>query len=113
MASNKQLKQKKQQIIGVLEAIPFYTLATIARILPRTTALRLGTVLGKLSLFFQPERRKTAYSNLKHAYPDKSEAWIDAQVKQVFEHLGVSGMEMLRLDKFNSRTDLERYFTFE
>lgn len=61
----------------------------------------------------QPERRKTALANLKHAYPDKPQEWLDSQVKQVFEHLGVSGMEMLRLDKFDSHEDLERYFTFE
>jgi KDO2-lipid IV(A) lauroyltransferase len=77
------------------------------------TALRLGAVLGRWSRFIQPERRKTAYANLKHAYPEKSEEWIHTQIKQVFEHLGVSGMEMLRLDKFNSRSDLERYFTFD
>ncbi len=113
MNSKKERKHKKQKIISALEALPFLVLAKIARILPRITALRLGAVLGKLSRFFQPERRKTAYTNLKHAYPDKSEEWIDTQVKRVFEHLGVSGMEMLRLDKFNSRADLERYFTFD
>lgn len=111
--SNKERKHKKKQIKGALEALPFFALARIARILPRMTALRLGALLGKLSRFFQPRRRQTAYINLKHAYPDKSEDWINNQVKRVFEHLGVSGIEMLRLDKFNSRADLERYFTFD
>lgn len=113
MNSKKERKHKKQQIISALEALPFLLLAKIARILPRMTALRLGAILGRLSRFFMPERRKTAYTNLKHAYPDQAEDWLNTRVKQVFEHLGVSGMEMLRLDKFNSRDDLERYFTFE
>ncbi|MCA1796817.1 MAG: lysophospholipid acyltransferase family protein [Geobacteraceae bacterium] len=113
MDSHKEHKQQKKQIISALEALPFLALARIARILPRMTALRLGAILGRGSRFMQPERRKIAYTNLKHAYPEKSEEWIDTQIKRVFEHLGVSGIEMLRLDKFNSRADLERYFTFD
>jgi len=111
--SRKKFKYTKQQVVSVLEAVPFFILASIARILPRKTALRLGALLGRSARFIQPGRRRTAYTNLKHAYPEHSEEWINARVKEVFEHLGVSGMEMLRLDKFTSRADLERYFTFE
>ena len=113
MSTRKQKKLRKQQVFNIIEAIPFLTLASIARILPRKTALRLGGLLGRMSRFVQPGRRKIAYENLERAYPEQSAAWIRQQVVAIFEHLGISGMEMLRLDKFNSRQDLDAYFTFD
>jgi len=113
LSDRKQRKLRKRQIFNVIEAIPFLIVASIARILPRTTALRLGGLLGRMSRFVQPERSKTAYENLKNAYPEQTETWIKRQVVCVFEHLGISGMEMLRLDKFTTQQDLDTYFTFE
>jgi len=113
LSEKRQKKLQKRKIFNIIEAIPFLLIASIARILPRTTALRLGGLLGRVSRFVQPERRKTAYENLKSAYPEQTETWLKQQVVRVFEHLGISGIEMLRLDKFTSRQDLDTYFTFE
>lgn len=66
-----------------------------------------------MSRFVQPKRSKIAYENLRNAYPEQTEAMVKQQAVRVFEHLGISGMEMLRLDKFNSQQDLDTYFTFE
>ena len=103
----------RQQLKNLLEAAPFFLLAALARTLPRVPALKLGRLLGRYSRFILPGRRRLAADNLRHAYPDKDEEWIEQQVELVFEHLGISAMEMLRIDQFDAKQDIERYFTFE
>lgn len=100
-------------IQNALEAIPFFILAYSVRLLPRTLALNFGRYLGRFSRFLQPARSRTAYENLKRAYPEYPESWHKGTRNKVFEHLGISAVEMLRLDSFNSKADLERYFQFE
>ncbi|MEJ2201842.1 MAG: lysophospholipid acyltransferase family protein [Desulfuromonadaceae bacterium] len=51
-----------------------------------------------------------ATDNLRQAYPEKSAAELDREVKAVFQHLGLGGVEMLRLDLLRGQADLERYF---
>jgi len=90
----------------------FLALAFLARTLPRVTALRLGERLGDWSRLVQKKRVKTAAENLQRAYPEKTAEKIDRDVRAVFRHLGVSGIEMLRLDLFKGQADLDRYFSF-
>lgn len=104
---------QKQKLINILEAIPFFALAAIARTIPRLPALKLGRLLGRLSQWVQPNRVKIAFDNLKRAYPDHDKAWINQQIRLNFEHLGISAMEMLRLNKFSSQQDLDKDFTIE
>lgn len=103
----------RQQLQNLAEAAPFFLVATVIRHLPRTRALQLGRQLGRIARYLQPQRARTALENLRQAYPEKDSAWLKQQQRQVFEHLGISGMEMLRLDTFKTRHDVERYFTFE
>jgi KDO2-lipid IV(A) lauroyltransferase len=96
-----------------LEYIPFIILATIVRLLPRTTALGFGRKLGKLGMLLQPKRVKIADNNLRHAFPDKTEEERELLVKQVFNDMGLGLIEMVRLDMFDGKKDLEKFFTFE
>jgi len=95
----------------LLEYALFLALAWVARTLPRTTALRMGRKLGDLSRLLQKKRVVTAAENMRRAYPDISPAEIDRDVREVFRHLGVSGIEMLRLDLFKGQADLDAYFS--
>nr|WP_320116572.1 lysophospholipid acyltransferase family protein [uncultured Desulfuromonas sp.] len=103
----------KETLQNYLEAAPFFLFVAIARLLPRLWALKLGRQLGRVSRFFQPQRVATARDNLRRAYPDKDSAWIETMIRKVFEHLGISSMEMLRLNHFTTRRDVEAHFTFE
>ncbi len=89
----------------------FLALAFFTRTLPRVTALRMGVRLGELSRLVQKKRVIIATENLRRAYPEKTEEEIDKDVRAVFRHLGVSGIEMLRIDLFKGRADLDRYFS--
>jgi KDO2-lipid IV(A) lauroyltransferase len=96
-----------------LEYLPFITFATLVRILPRPQAIRLGRALGGLGRFLQPRRVRIARDNLRQALPAMSGAERQEILKKTFVHLGVSLVDMLRLDKFSGQADLDRYFIFE
>lgn len=89
----------------------FLTLALVARALPRVTALRMGEWLGDLSRLVQKARVNTATDNLRRAYPGKTAEELADDVRAVFRHLGISGIEMLRIDLFRGRADVDEYFT--
>jgi len=90
-----------------LEYIPFIMTATIVRLLPRSTALALGRKLGKLGMLLQPNRVKIADKNLRHAFPDKTSDEREVLVKKVFSDMGAGVIEMVRLDMFDGKQDLE------
>ena len=81
--------------------------------LPRSAALVLGRKLGKLGMLLQPKRVKIADKNLRHAFPDKTSDEREVLVKQVFSDMGVGLIEMVRLDMFDGKQDLEKLFTIE
>ncbi|OQY20605.1 MAG: hypothetical protein B6I36_00270 [Desulfobacteraceae bacterium 4572_35.1] len=103
----------KDKIQNIIEAALFFALALIFRAMPRIPALKLGRFLGRMSRFFLPKRVKTTSDNLHLAYPDKNTKWIKQQICQVFEHLGISAVEMLCLDRFNKPGSIEKLFTIE
>lgn len=96
-----------------LEYIPFIIVVTFVRMLPRNQALALGRLLGKLGLVLQPKRVKVADDNLRHAFPERPEAERKQLVRQVFRDLGLGFIEMVRLDMFDTKKDIDRYFTVE
>lgn len=91
----------------------FLALATLVRVLPRRPALALGSQLGWLSQFLLGKRRRRALENMQRAFPEMPAGEVKRNVRCMFRHLGISGVEMLLIDRFRSQEDLERYFQFE
>jgi len=88
--------------------------AAIVRWLPRKMALAFGRIAGRLTMKVLPSRYRLAKENLTLALPELSEEEIEETVRKNFEHIGISGVEMLRLDMFKSGSDdLQRYFEIE
>ncbi|MBN1140343.1 MAG: lysophospholipid acyltransferase family protein [Deltaproteobacteria bacterium] len=83
-----------------------------ARALPRNAALRLGEKLGGLARFLLRKHAAIAADNLRQAFPEKSAAELRQTLRAVFRHLGASAMEILRVDLFKGKEDLERYFIY-
>jgi len=96
-----------------LENLAFLAIAIPARKLPRATALGLGRRLGRLARFFQSQRAATARLNLQAALPDLAPGERDEIVRNMFGHLGMGFIELVRLDLFEGQEDLERYFSIE
>lgn len=87
--------------------------AAIVRSLPRNVALSLGRVLGRLARIVLRSRSRLAENNLRRAFPDWNSDRIQETVRKNFEHVGISGVEMLRLNLFKPGRDLNRYFLLE
>ena len=93
-----------------LEYIPFIIIATLVKSLPRALALSLGGWLGKFGQRVQERRVKIARENLQNAFPDMSAVEINRIISEMFEHLGISFIDMLRVDQYRGQEDIDRYF---
>lgn len=93
-----------------LEYIPFICIVTLVRILPRTLALNLGKRLGQLARHFQGRRVSIARDNLQKAFPEMSAGKISETISEMFKHMGISFIDMLRIDLYQGQQDLDRYF---
>ena len=96
-----------------LEYIPFITIATLVRALPRGIALALGRRLGALGRLLQPKRVAITDDNLRQALPELTESQRQELIREVFTNLGLGFIEMLRLDLFDGKYDLDRLFSIE
>lgn len=88
--------------------------SAIVRRLPRKSALTFGRVLGRLTMKVLPSRYRMARENMALALPELSAAEIENSVRKNFEHIGICGVEMLRLDMFQpGHKDAEKYIIYE
>lgn len=94
-----------------IEYLALLIIAALVRSLPRRAALALGRILGRWSMWFLPGRYRLAKDNMTQALPDMDPATIKDNLRKNFEHIGISGVEMLRLDMFKPGSqDLQKYF---
>lgn len=93
-----------------LEYIPFIFVASLVRALPRNVAFSLGKRLGQLARYVQGRRVSIARDNLKKSFPKMTDEEISNTINAMFKHLGLSFIDMLRVDKYRGQEDLERYF---
>ncbi|HEY5673748.1 MAG TPA: lysophospholipid acyltransferase family protein [Malonomonas sp.] len=85
--------------------------AALVRWLPRELSLAFGGRLGLLAFWLLSKRRKLAEENLRRAFPQFNRKQVAGLARANFIHVGVSSMEMLRMNKFQrGGGDLERYF---
>src|SRR5215203_6593113 len=78
--------------------------------LPERGADNFGKVVGR-AIHRIGIRRELVESNLRLAYPDKDEAWIEATTRAAYEHLGREAAAMLRLSKLDSKQVIDRTVT--
>lgn len=65
--------------------------------LPRTTQISAGRALGSLLSLLLRDRRQTALTNLKLAFPSMESAERTALMKRCFQHIGITLMETASL----------------
>jgi Kdo2-lipid IVA lauroyltransferase/acyltransferase len=99
----------KRKFKNLFEYALLRVLAGCARTLSRDRALAFGAQLGKLAGLLLPGRKRLALENMRLAFPEMSTGQTDQLVTELFRHLGISSMEMLRLDLLTD-ADLDRQF---
>jgi len=66
----------------------------LSSLLPYSTLLKLGRLVGRISIPFAKQRFHTARRNLELCFPELSEEEVDAKVKTNFENTGIALFEM-------------------
>ncbi|MDT8418968.1 MAG: lysophospholipid acyltransferase family protein [Desulfuromonadales bacterium] len=113
-AKTKNKKSLLRRVRFRSEYIATLFLALLIKALPRQLSLKLGGALGCLGFWLMPERRRLADVNMRLALPEMSAVERRRALGKMFEHFGICGVEMLRLDRFRPGTgDLQRYFELD
>lgn len=103
--------------VSIKHRVEYFALrvvAAVVRSLPRKVAFAFGRMVGRLTMKVLPRRYDLAKENMSLALPELSAAEIEENIRKNFEHIGISGVEMLRLDMFTSGSnDINRYFDLE
>jgi KDO2-lipid IV(A) lauroyltransferase len=82
------------------------------RIVPETSATRIGAGLGRIALRLLARRRKIAMANVRRIAKDLSDAQAEAVVHSCFEKLGINFVELL-LIPYVSKKEFPRRFRME
>lgn len=107
------LAKKLRPLRHRIEYPIFLFISFVARSLPRPAALAMGRLLGDL-MRMVPGPARIARKNLAIAFPEMEEEQVKKTLKEHFRHLGVNGIEMLRLGCLpTDAAELSTLFTFE
>jgi len=79
----------------------------------RHRALAIGRRLGRLAGRLQPKRIAIARENLRQAFPDLPGPEVERIIRELFEHVGASMVDLLRQDLLDPDNDLHRLYRFE
>lgn len=82
-------------------------LETAVATLPEGAADAVGRRVGRI-VHGMGIRRKVVESNLRLAFPQADEAWIERTVRATYEHLGREAAAILRLSKLDPQAVIER-----
>ncbi|MGI9182323.1 MAG: lysophospholipid acyltransferase family protein [Longimicrobiaceae bacterium] len=83
-------------------------LQSLVTTLPEGAAERLGRGVGALVHSPLAIRRGVAEENLRRAFPDASEEWVERTARAAFRHLGRESAAILRLSRLDARAIVER-----
>lgn len=100
---------QKRTLQNLGEYLLFLAIYYPARALPRAVALGLGSLLGDLARLVLASRRRLTARNLRLSFPEMSEAELQLTVRDCFRHLGIMGMEVLRVDSYRDAAVQQRY----
>ncbi len=95
-----------------LEATFFRSLFFVLKLLPLGLACRLA---GALFGYFGPRtgKLKKAQDNLAIAFPERSSAWREQASRDIFRYLGISAVELLKLDAIWRQRDTRLEFAIQ
>lgn len=78
-------------------------------IIPERVAMAVGRFLGRAAYILLPDRRRAAEENLTIAFgKEKPQLWINRTALKSFEHLGLLGIEFLRIRRWTQKQMAER-----
>jgi KDO2-lipid IV(A) lauroyltransferase len=99
-----------------LRAFLDYTVYALVRLvdellntIPERLAMTVGRFLGRVAYIVLPDRRRAAEENLTIAFgKERSAHWVKRTAFKSFEHLGILGIEFLRIRRWTQAQMAER-----
>jgi KDO2-lipid IV(A) lauroyltransferase len=87
----------KRRVSHYLEYLLTISIVRLTQLLPHEYALRLGSVLGRITFSVVRLRRKVVLENLKATFPHKNDSEIMAIARDTYRNLAMSLVEYARL----------------
>ena len=107
-------KRKRGRIRSFLEYVAIRWIAVGLNALPDRAAFELGTLLGRTLHFCDVRHRRITENNLRLAFgASRSEEWVRATAREVYEHFGHSLAEIIRFRQKLRPETVARYYSFE
>lgn len=109
----KKWKEIRRRIRYQLIYVLVWVLIGISNLLPRTWWLTWCGWMGRLAYCFARQSRQIALSNLRRAYPDKSDGEIQSIAHRVFTMMGKNAGDVIRFFPHTSREKFSKVCRIE
>ncbi len=98
-----------------MQTITYYLIIFIGyftNLLPQKLRVNFGKIVGNILILLSNKRKNITYNNIKNVFPQKSEDEILRILKQSYQNLGITLVELLYLKKIKD-SEIEDYFEIE
>lgn len=104
-----------KKLIQKTSLLLFKLFRTILIQLPEGLKVSIGKIIGLFLMFLSSKRRRITYSNIKNSNLELNEIEINRIVKESYQNLGITLVELLTIDKydFNSHTPKVKFKNIE
>ncbi|MDE3059066.1 MAG: lysophospholipid acyltransferase family protein [Bacteroidota bacterium] len=86
-----------------LEYIAYRFIGSFVRLLPWQSVSVAGKILGSFIFFLLPVRKALTLSNLRHAFPEKSEREINIIARRAYQNFFISMLEVFWFSRFTPK----------
>lgn len=93
-----------KNLIQKISLVLFKILRSILRILPESIKVLLGKIFGLVMMYVSSERKAITYENIKNSNLEYSDIEIKSIVKQSYQNLGITLVELLTIDTYDYKS---------
>lgn len=101
-----------ERIINKILYLLFIFIGAISFRLNKRNRIKFGRFLGKVMMVLSPKRVRIAQENLKMAFPEKDNKWIESTLRKSFDNLGIVLVEVSILGKLQ-KEDIFDYISYD
>lgn len=93
-----------KNLIQKISLVLFKILRSILKILPESIKVLLGKIFGLVMMYVSSERKAITYENIKKSNLEYSDIEIKSIVKQSYQNLGITLVELLTIDTYDYKS---------
>lgn len=93
-----------KNLIQKISLVLFKILRSILKILSESIKVLLGKIFGLVMMYVSSERKEITYENIKNSNLEYSDIEIKSIVKQSYQNLGITLVELLTIDTYDYKS---------